>query len=78
MGKAKKPAKPAKQVPHYDQCKARWEKQREERKAKFAEAQRKEAQQILRIELALAGIYPFCHPVRVRRQGRGLFERCDV
>jgi len=37
MGKAKKPAK---QVPHYDQCKARWEKSRKEREAQFAAAQR--------------------------------------
>jgi hypothetical protein len=38
MAKAKKPAK---QVPHYDLCEARWEKDREERKARFAAAQRK-------------------------------------
>jgi hypothetical protein len=35
MAKAKKPAKP---LPHYDQCKARWERDRKAREAQFAAA----------------------------------------
>ena len=47
MAKAKKAAKlprrkppsEPKQVPHYDKCKAEWERRKAERKAQFAEAQ---------------------------------------
>jgi hypothetical protein len=40
MAKVKKPGRP-KQVSHYDKCKAEWERRRAERKAQFAEAQRR-------------------------------------